>query len=101
MIEAAEELGTRVGVSQACRALRVPRSSLYWDRKPKEGPAPRPTPPRALSPEEIQAHYEAIPPSDREIITTPLINLVTNPDFEEADPGDPSLPDGHDIIPAQ
>jgi putative transposase len=64
MIEAAEELGARVGVSQACRVLRVPRSSLYWDRKPKEAPAPRPTPPRALSREEEVA-VRAILNSDR------------------------------------
>jgi len=64
MIEAAEELGTRVGVSQACHALRVPRSSLYWDRKPKENPAPRPTPPRALSPEE-EVEVRAILNSDQ------------------------------------
>jgi hypothetical protein len=38
MIEAAEELGERIGVSVACRALDVPRSSLYRGRKPKEPP---------------------------------------------------------------
>ena len=52
MIEAAEELGERIGVSAACRALGVPRSSLYRARKPKEPAAPRPTPERALSPAE-------------------------------------------------
>lgn len=52
MIQAAEELAQSVGVSAACRALSVPRSSLYRARKPKEAPAPRPTPKRALSQEE-------------------------------------------------
>jgi hypothetical protein len=41
MMEAAEELGATVGVWQACRALSVPRSSLYWARKLKEAPLPR------------------------------------------------------------
>ena len=41
MIEAAEELGATVGVWQACRALSVPRSSLFWARKLKEAPLPR------------------------------------------------------------
>jgi len=52
MIEAAEGLGKRVGVSQACQALGVPRSSLYRARKPRPQPSPRPTPSRALSPVE-------------------------------------------------
>lgn len=64
MMEAAEELGATVGVWQACRALSVSRSSLYWARKPKEAPLPRPTPARALSPEE-QAAVRAILNSDQ------------------------------------
>jgi hypothetical protein len=52
MIEAAEEVGENIGVSAACRALSVPRSSVYRARKPKAPPAPRPTPDRALSPAE-------------------------------------------------
>jgi putative transposase len=55
MMEAAEKLGETAGVSQACRALSVPRSSLYRSRRPQEAPSPRPTPPRALSPEEKRA----------------------------------------------
>ena len=39
MIEAAEELGKRTGVSKACQVLGVPRSSLYWARQPKRAPA--------------------------------------------------------------
>jgi putative transposase len=49
MLGAAEELGKTVGVAEACRALVVPRSSLYRARKPKPAPVPRPTPRRALS----------------------------------------------------
>jgi len=52
MIVAAEELGGKEGVAQACRMLGVSRSSLYRARKPQADPAPRPTPPRALSAEE-------------------------------------------------
>jgi putative transposase len=52
MIEAVEALGEDVGVSQACGALSVPRSSVYRARLPKAEPAPRPTPERALSNEE-------------------------------------------------
>lgn len=64
MIEAAEELGKRRGISQACRALGVPRSSLYRARKPKPAPAPRPTPPRALSPGE-KAEVRSVLNSER------------------------------------
>jgi putative transposase len=52
MIEATEELGKCTGISRACQVLGVPRSSLYRARWPKRPPAPRPTPERALSPEE-------------------------------------------------
>ena len=52
MIEAAEELGERIGVSAACRALGVARSSVYRAQKPKKPVTPRPTPDRALSPAE-------------------------------------------------
>lgn len=52
MMQAAEELGAVVGISAACRALGVPRSSLYRARRPKLESPPRPTPARALSPEE-------------------------------------------------
>ncbi len=64
MIEAAETLGQQVGVAEACRVLAVPRSSLYEARKPKSEPAPRPTPPRALSAEE-RARIREIANSER------------------------------------
>lgn len=59
MIESAEALGKDVGMSQACRALSVPRSSTYRARQTKAEPSPRPTPPRALS-EEEKAEIRAI-----------------------------------------
>ena len=45
MIEKAEELGKVIGVSAACRALGVSRSSLYRARRlyPHVLPAPGPT----------------------------------------------------------
>jgi putative transposase len=52
MMSAAEQLSERVGVSAACQALGVPRSSFYRARQPKRAPKPRPTPERALGPEE-------------------------------------------------
>jgi putative transposase len=64
MIKAAEALGKHIGVAEACRVLKVPRSSLYQARKPKPEPASRPTPPRALSTEE-KAHIRAVANSER------------------------------------
>jgi putative transposase len=64
MIETAEALGEDVGVSQACRTLGVPRSSVYQARRPKVEPAPRPTPDRALSDEE-KAKIRAVLNSER------------------------------------
>lgn len=52
MIEAVEELAKSIGVSAACQALGVPRSSLYRARQPEKEPRARPTPERALSEEE-------------------------------------------------
>jgi putative transposase len=64
MLEMAEELGEAVGVSQACRVLGVPRSSLYRARKPKPAAAERPRPPRTLDPEE-RAEVRAVLNSER------------------------------------
>ncbi len=52
MRQAAEELAPQVGISAACRALGVPRSSFYRARRPRREPPPRPAPARALPPEE-------------------------------------------------
>jgi len=56
MIQATEQMAESIGVSAACQALGMPRSSLYRARqassKPASAPAPRPTPKRALSPQE-------------------------------------------------
>lgn len=56
MIQTAEQLAQTVGVSTACSALQVPRSSLYRTRPRPRSWSPRPVrriaPPRALRPEE-------------------------------------------------
>jgi putative transposase len=51
-MKAANQLSGCVGVTSACQALGVPRSSFYRARQPKRDPKPRPTPERALKPEE-------------------------------------------------
>ncbi len=64
MIAAAEELRREIGVARACRELGVARSSLYRARQPRSAPAPRPTPPRALSAKE-KAQVREVLNSDR------------------------------------
>jgi putative transposase len=55
LVVAAIDLSAHVGVVSACQALTIPRASYYratGAREPSEEPARRPTPARALSPEE-------------------------------------------------
>jgi putative transposase len=54
MLAATEALTTQIPVTRACDALAFPRSSLYRSRRPpvKKEAATRPTPARALQPEE-------------------------------------------------
>ena len=52
MTAVAESLAEQVGVSRACSALDVPRSTLYRARQPRPAPNPRPTPSHALSKDE-------------------------------------------------
>lgn len=51
-MKAVEQLSEHTSVSTACESLGVPRSSFYRNRQPKSEPKPRPTPERALTPEE-------------------------------------------------
>lgn len=51
-MNAAEKLGQATDVTSACRALGVPRASLYRERMPKTLRSPRPPAARALSPTE-------------------------------------------------
>jgi hypothetical protein len=48
-MEAAACLSETVGISKACSALAVPRSSYYRAQAPKEEQKPRPKPVHALS----------------------------------------------------
>lgn len=82
MIEAAEALGEDMGVLQACRALSVPRSSIYRARQPKAEPAPRPTPDRALSDEE-KAEIRAVLNSERFCDSSPREVYATLLDEDE------------------
>jgi putative transposase len=52
MMKTSEQLSRHTGVSAACQALGVPRSSFYRARQSKKEPLPRPAPQRALSGEE-------------------------------------------------
>lgn len=68
-----EKLSGKVGVSPACRAFGVPRSSLYHRRYQKENPRKpqqRPTNPRALTPEERKAVLE-VAHSEKFVDTSP------------------------------
>ena len=57
-MNAAHQLGQTVGRAAACRALHVPRASLYRHLRPPDEQAapsvPRPSPPRTLASEERQ-----------------------------------------------
>jgi putative transposase len=56
-MSAVTQLAVDVGSSAACRALQVPRASYYGDRRKTVAPVatPRPSPARALRPEEREA----------------------------------------------
>lgn len=58
-MKAAETLGRTVGLAAACKALAVPRASLYRRRHPRRT-RPRPAPPRALSGAERQRVLEVL-----------------------------------------
>ncbi len=65
MIQAVEALAPTMGVSAACQALGVPRSSVYRARPSVAVPVvaslvPRPTPARALTPEERTAVLDVL-----------------------------------------
>jgi putative transposase len=51
-MKAVKQLSKHTSVSAACASLGVPRSSFYRAQQPPSEPQPRPTPERALTPEE-------------------------------------------------
>ena len=60
MIQTAEELGKDVGISAACQALAVPRSSLYHSRQPVQPSCEPGHSPRALSQTEKAAVHQIL-----------------------------------------
>lgn len=63
MIENTKELAPQVGVAPVCRALGLPRASVYRAWEAQQNPpvqAPRPTPARALSQDEREAVLEVM-----------------------------------------
>jgi putative transposase len=59
-VTAVAELAPTVGTQAACRALGVPRASLYRRRRPPRPAVARPRPPRALTAGEQQAVLELL-----------------------------------------
>ncbi|MDY6990977.1 MAG: DDE-type integrase/transposase/recombinase, partial [Thermodesulfobacteriota bacterium] len=51
---ATENLAGAIGVAPACESMGMARSSLYYQREPKQEPKPRPKPTRALTDGERQ-----------------------------------------------
>jgi hypothetical protein len=49
---AVDDAAVAMGTATACRALGLPRASLYRGRYPAAVTRPRPAPPRALDPAE-------------------------------------------------
>jgi putative transposase len=67
---ATRSLSTEIGIKPACDALGLVRSGFYRGQRPVTAPAPHPSPPRTLSPEERQAVLATLH-SDRFIDTAP------------------------------
>jgi putative transposase len=62
---AVKDLAGVVGVAPACDALAIPRASFYrWLKPTAEEPKPRPSPPRALRPEERREVREVLNSED-------------------------------------
>jgi putative transposase len=71
MIQIVEQLGQQIGLSAACQALGVPRSSLYRLRQPQaSAPQARPRPARALSDQE-RTEVRAVLNSERFVDCAP------------------------------
>ena len=73
---ATQSLSTEIGIKPACDALGIARSGFYRVQGPATAPAPRPSPPRTLSPEERQAVLATLH-SDRFVDTAPAAVYAT------------------------
>ena len=69
-------LSTEIGIKPACAALGIVRSGFYRGQGPAKVPAPRPSPPRALSFEERQAVLATLH-TDRFVDTAPATVYAT------------------------
>lgn len=76
MMASCEQLAQSVGTAEACRALAVPRASLYRHRTPKPVPAPRPRPPLKLS-EQERAQVLELLHSERFVDASPHTVVAT------------------------
>jgi putative transposase len=73
---ATRSLSTEIGIKPACHAFGIARSGFYRGQGPATAPAPRPSPPRTLSPEERQAVLTTLH-SDRFVDTAPATVYAT------------------------
>ncbi len=73
---ATQSLSREIGIQPACDAFGLARSGFYRGQGPATAPAPRPSPPRTLSPEERQAVLATLH-SDRFIDTAPAAVYAT------------------------
>ena len=73
---ATQSLSTEIGIKPACDAFGIARSGFYRKQGPATAPAPRPSPPRTLSPEERQAVLATLH-SDRFVDTAPAAVYAT------------------------
>jgi putative transposase len=73
---ATRSLSTEIGIQPACDAFGLARSGFYRGQGPATTPAPRPSPPRTLSPDERQAVLATLH-SDRFVDTAPAAVYAT------------------------
>jgi hypothetical protein len=73
---ATQSLSTEIGSKPACDAFGLARSGCYRGQGPATAPAPRPSPPRTLSPEERSVVLATLH-SDRFVDTAPAAVYAT------------------------
>ena len=76
LMAATQSLSTEIGIQPACDAFGLARSGFYRGQGPATVPAPRPSPPRTLSPEERSVGLATLH-SDRFVDTAPAAVYAT------------------------